>query len=535
MGNTSKGTPETNEALSRKEAVGELTKKTNEALSPLAYGTVNKNIEGNLEALEFELAFQKKFSDFENLVQTKARKTWAEKFAQSAGEIKDDVKDDFVRFVSDDPDVKLAFDDLVAFDQTNVNVSAGLLAATYLSGKMRRDMAKEINPGKKALAALKPVLIANIVMQPAVLGAVGSVGKNIVGKGVYNVGKVTKNALYGTVSGDLFRETMKLGKKGNPVEYLWNGKTYRQRRFDVLKNPEIYKTPQKLKAYFGPRLRKTFKAIDTYEENPEKIEPYIDHSAEFVFRSAKNSLSPVELQTFIRDMEAGVWDETMVRRATMTSASGGMLKFFLETASLQHRKAFLEKFRSFSQEKYPPKPFTDKDLEQQFPSISKRATRKEKKGIRAALSLGASGLAAGVFLLSTLLSKLLFKFGKNTFDLTDPSNGGWERFRDRAKSSFVKKKSDVKAFKEYESRRFMALLKKRDSQQAISLLGGKNGILTESEIRKINGKTISNLQRKKIAEDLESFMKDRKKISAEEFWELDSVKTLRGKNLRERE
>ena len=524
-----------------KHAVERLKVDTREHLSPVAYATAYASTEKNLDNLDTQLAFQKKLENFKLVIQKKARKNFLESGISSAERWWKEQGRLFQCDLRNDPEADFAWKDLVSFDKTNVQISGGLLAYDYLSGglsgRVRDAKFEKKAMAKASLDVMKPYLIANMVLQPGVLAAGAFVARGVGQRGIKAL-EIPTNGIYGAVSGDLWQEVGRVGSGGNPLGYLWDGTNYHDRVWSDLKDPSLLEKPIKAKEHFDLQLQGLFTAIENYPKQPEKLKPHIPGAAEFVFRSAKLTMTEPEIKVLVNNLNAGVWDDASVRKGLLMSASGATLKFFLEKATPADRKLFLSDLQKNSAKKYPPSPFTEKDIKYKFPGIQAKMTPKEKKGIQSALDLGLSGMAAMVFLATTLVSKILFSdVVKNVFDFTDLATDGPTRVAGRV-GNFIKKKSDKLAFQTtYQKDSFLASLKKGDYTKTIQGLGGKKGILTEKEVASLSGKNLTTLQKGNVIKELKKFQSDEKRglenLTVAEFWDLPTIKKLKSSDFRE--
>lgn len=550
--NTGKKSAEKFSASSKESQ--ELRKETREGgLSPLAYAVAfretNKNLDGLEEGLETKLKFNEKLKEFDALVQKKVRDNFYERQLHKLTELPEDWMDDFVQGLGKDPEVGMAWGDLIAFDQNNVKISGVILAQQYFSGSLQKGMKerfveKEVNGkmekvkktfSKRSWDVLKPYIITNILLQPAVLSTIGIAGKQV-GKIAVKGVELPKNAIYGIMSGDLLREVSELGNGGDPFEYMWNGKTHHKRKFDNLKDARIFKNPEMAREHFSIDLQQVWDSMKNYKKSPEKLAEKTPEAAKFVYQAINASLSPAEMKSVSENLNAGVWDAPNIRRGLSMGVSGEILKFFFEKASDQHKKLFVDELKKISNRRYKLKPFDCIALERKFPGIQKNMTPKEKKGLQAFLGLGMTGIAGTVFLSTKLLSKVLFSVGQDVFDFTDGAGGGPNRVGKRVQSAYKLKKRKVLRFTGYKKRQFEAHLQKGDFKKSIHALGGRDGILTESEISRLteNG-TLTTIQKKSVLKEIKEFeAKESRMLMVEDFWSLPSIKTLRSKDIREK-
>lgn len=537
-----------------RKKVGEKVKND---LNPLAYATAYRDTGGNLEALKCNLVsaeYQQKFDVFKQLVENKAQKNFYEKtlkegidWTKKTAEETQKFFGDVVKSLEGDPDVENHWNDIVSFDQTNVKVSGAVLMYDYLGGGMQSRIANEyqgaIDDNKKgfkklsgkAWAAAKPVVLTNIAMQPAVLSTVGA-GVDLTKNILYKGGEVFKNVVAGVTQGDLLDEMWHVGRDGDPIEYLWNGRTIKDRKMDNLKDPKILQTPEKLKPFMNGETAYYFYAMDQYAHKPEILQTKIPSMAEFSYRSIKSAMSDAELQNLVHNLESGKWDDQNVRRALSMSVSGALLQFFLETAQPSDRQKFLNELKMLEHRRVKPGGFTTADLEKKFPGINDHMTKKDKGLVRSALSSGLSGITFGAFIFTQLFSKLLFSVSKDPFQFFGELNDeGPERVIKRYKKNWKIKNNQLQKFSDRERDDFYSFTKKKQYDKKFKLLAKKDGILTEKEVENLLSSKMTNKQRRQVSQEVDEFLKERRRpnIKSDEFWELPTLKKLKSKELRE--
>lgn len=534
-----------------------VSKRVNDDLNPLAYATAYRDTGGKLGQLKERLVsieYQQKFDAFRSLVESKAQKNFYERSLAQAKDWTHKTTDDMSHFLKDiigsiqgDPEVEHHWQELVSFDKTNAQVSGAVLMYDHLSGGMQTRVAEEYQgmiDGKKqgfkkfsgkAWAYAQPVVITNIIMQPAVLSAVGG-AVDLAKSGLYKGGEVFKNVIAGVTQGDLIDEIWHIGRDGDPIEYLWNGRSIKDRKMDKLKDPKIIETPEKLKKYMNGETQYFFYAMERYPTEPEKVRKQVPDMAKFSYRAMASSMSDLELRDTVKGLQAGEWNSEKVRRATSMSVSGAMLKFFLETASSVDRELFFSELKRIQNQKFKPGGFTNVELQKKFPGINDQMTKKDKGMLRSALSSGVSGIAFGTFVFTQLLAKMFFSVSKDPFQFFGEwSEQGPKRVMERYSKSWKIKKNQLQKFSARETDKFYAYTKKKQYDKKFKMFSRKDGILSGKEVKNLLGKKITNTQRRKISEEVDEFLKDRRrpKIKADEFWNLKTIKSLKSKELRE--
>jgi hypothetical protein len=535
----------------------QVSDRVNDDLNPLAYATAYRDTGGKLDQLKGRLVsaeYQQKLDAFKSLVESKAQKNFYKRSLDKAVDWSKKTTDDISNFfsgvvgsVQGDPEVQSHWQEIVNFDKANAQVSGAVLMYDFLSGGMQTRVADEyqgmIDKDKKgfkkfsgkAWAYAKPVVITNIIMQPAVLGAAGGV-VNLAKSGLYKGGEVFKNVIAGVTQGDLLEEIWHVGRDGDPIEYLWNGRSIKDRKMDKLKDPKIMQTPEKLRKFMNPETEYFFYAMENYKAHPEKVQKKIPDMAEFSYRAMSAAMSDLELKDTVKRLEAGQWDSGKVRRVTSMSVSGALLKFFLETANKTDKEKFFASLKKIEKQKFKPGGFTNSELEKKFPGLNDQMTKKDKGVLRSALSSGLSGVAFGTFLFTQLFSRMFFSVSKDPFQfIGEWAEQGPKRVRERYAKSWKIKKDKLQKLSTRETDKFYAYTKKNQYDKKFKILSQKDGILSEKEVENLLGKKITNTQRRKISEEVDGFLKERRRpnIKADEFWNLETIKSLKSKELRE--
>ena len=531
---------------------GKVRQEVQDNLNPLAYATAFRDTQGNLDQLDQSLEFRRQFDLFHRDIQKKVQKNFYQRMGYDvATGMKKNLKQtqtvltDIAKSMAGDQTVETKWNELVRLDSTVAFAAMLPLAYNYMSGNMQQSLVKQYQReealkdgnmkkwSKRALVTLKPALITALVMQPVTLKVAGGV-LNAAGDVVVKGGEVFKNVVFGLPSGEIFNEFKNIGKGGDPVEYLWNGKVSSERRFDKLKEPMLYSTPEKLKKFYSPQLQRYYTAMSKYESNPKLVETQIDAMSLFAYRAAKTSMSDKEMMHFMASLEGNRWDEVKVRRAMLMSATGGIFKFFMEDASPQHKAKFLAEMRRQNNRKFAPRSFSEKEIGSYVPGINATTKPNEKRGIRSALGLGASGLVIGAFIFTQLFTRGLFKITQEPFEFFE-----WEQGRARVgkkiSEGFKSQKNKLSRFTGREKDKFLALTEQKRYKDKFKMLSKKDGALTEVELKNLMSSKLTNRHRREISLAVDEFMekKKRSKISATEFWDLKPLKKLKAKKLRE--